>query len=198
MDWSPIRQVDDVINKFGTEERIKRFQSGELVLVERNEAQKRGVILAFERKASVASRRFVAAESFTESNPKVKFGYIDERLLKLFGKVQENVPAGELAVHTLLQDSHDPEIMVALGPQSKRFIKLGQFYQLIEAQGHGQEGPLLVNGRANIGYVLDENSAPWAVCAFWFPRYGVWVVYVRSVADLRGWGAGDLVLSQVA
>lgn len=197
MRWNPIEQIQDVANKFGTEDRIRRFQSGELVLVERNKAQKRGVILTFERKASVDARRFVTAESFTKSNPNVKFGYIDEKLVKLFGK-REDVPAGELAAHTLLEPKHDPEIMVALGPQSRRYIKLGQLYQLIEAQGHGQEGPLLINGRANIAYVLDENGAPWAVRAYWGPDCGGWGVCVGSVADLDGWGAGIQVLSQVA
>jgi len=36
MHWNPLDQVQDVINKFGSEDRIKRWQSGELVLVERN------------------------------------------------------------------------------------------------------------------------------------------------------------------
>ena len=108
------------------------------------------------------------------------------------------MPAGELAVNTLLLPKHDPDIMVALGPQSRRFIKLGHLYQLIEEQGQGQEGPLLVNGYANIAYILDENGAPWAVRAYWDPRYGVWGVHVRSVAFLVEWCAGGLVLSQVS
>lgn len=196
MDWSSIRQVDDVINKFGTEERIKRFQSGELVLVERNQAQERGVILAFERKVSLAAQRFITAESFTRGNSKVKFGYINEKIGKLFGK-GENVPVGELAVHALLQNAYDPDIMAAIQPHSRRFVKLGQFYQLIEAQGHGQDGPLLVNGCANIVYVFDKNGAPWAVNARWFQGFGGWDVGVRSVADLSGWLAGFQVISQV-
>ncbi|MBI2062327.1 MAG: hypothetical protein HYT64_01390 [Candidatus Yanofskybacteria bacterium] len=196
MHWNPVEQIQDVANKFATEERIKRFQSGELVLVERSDPRAAALVLNFERRVSVVSRRFVTGESFTKSNPKVKFGYIDEKVIKLFGKSQD-VPAGELAVNTLLVPKHDPEIMVALGPQSKRFIKLGQFYQLIEAQGHGQEGPLLVNGRVNIAYILDENGAPWAVRADWGLYYGDWVVYVSSVADLREWRAGRQVLSQV-
>ena len=198
MNWSPIREVDDVINKFGTPERVKRWQSGELLLVERDEAIRRGNILVFERKVSVVACRLVVSDSFTKSNTKVKFGYIDERLLKLFGKIKEDVPASELAVHTLLADNHDPEIMVALGPQSCRYTKLGQFYQPIEAQGHGQAGPLLVNGRANIAYIIDENGAPWAVRARWVPGDGGWYVGVCSVASSGGWYAGGRVLSQVA
>lgn len=188
--------VEAVFNRLGGTEGAKGLLRSERVLVDRDEATRRGNILQFERKVSVASRRFVTNESFTKSNTKVKFGYIDERVTKLFGKSQD-VPAGELAVNMLLLGKHDPEIMVALGPQSVRFVKLGQFYQLIEAQGHGQEGPLLVNGYANISYVLDENGAPWAVSAGWRPGCGDWFVSIVSVARLVGWCAGDRVLSQV-
>ena len=166
MRWNPIEQMQDVVNKFGTDERIKRFQSGELVLVERNPTIVEP-ILRFERNAQYAGGKFVTRQSFTKDNTKVKFGYIDERVLKLFGNVKEDVPAGELAVHTLMQAVHDPEVMVALGPQAKRFTKLGQFYMTLEAQGFGQEGLLLVNGYMNIAYILDENGAPWAVYAYW-------------------------------
>ena len=150
------------------------------------------------RKVSVAAHRFVASESFTKSNTKVKFGYIDERVAKLFGKNKKDVPAGEIAMHTLLEDNYDPDIMAAIKPHSARFVKLGQFYQLIEAQGHGQEGPLLVNERANIAYAIDDNGAPWAVNADWCPYCGGWGVYLFSVARLLRWLAGRQVLSQVA
>lgn len=195
MRWNPIEQMQDVANKFGTEERIKRFQSGELVLVERNPTIAEPV-LRFERTARYAGGKFVAKQSFTKDNAKVKFGYIDERIAKLFGNVKEDVPTGELAVHTLMCRVHDPEIMVALGPQAKRFTKLGQFYMMLESQGLGQEGSLLVNGYANIAYILDENGAPWAVDARW--RGVGWYVYVDSVAYQFTWHAGLQVLSQVA
>ena len=191
--------VEAVFNRLGGQEGAKGILSGERIVVPRNDPRAAGVVLQFERNVSVASRWFAVSESFTRSNSKVKFGYIDEKLVKLFGKSQEDVPAAEIAVNTLLLSKHDPEIMVALGPQSqsRRFIKLGQFYQLIEAQGHGQEGPLLVNGYANIAYILDENGAPWAVRALWRPVFGDWIVDVVSVADLFEWSAGCQVLSQV-
>ena len=189
--------VEAVFNRLGGTEGVKGLLRSERVLVDRDEAIRRGNILNFERNVPIVARRLDVGESFTKNNLKVKFGYIDDKVVKLFGKSQD-VPAGELAVNTLLLSEHDPEIMVALGPQSRRFIKLGQFYQLIEAQGHGQEGPLLVDGRANIAYVIDDNGAAWAFNAFWSPYYGDWGVFVYSVADLRGWGAGHQVLSQVA
>ena len=188
--------VEAVFNRLGGTEGVKGLLRSERVLVDRDEAIRRGNILNFERNVPIVARRLDVGESFTKNNLKVKFGYIDDKVVKLFGKSQD-VPAGELAVNTLLLPKHDPEIMVALGPQSRRFIKLGQFYQLIEAQGHGQEGPLLVNGYANIAYILDENGAPWAVNAFWDPNYGGWIVHVISVANLHEWLAGRRVLSQV-
>ena len=43
MRWNPVEQIQDVANKFGTEERIRRFQSGELVLVERSKVNRRWI-----------------------------------------------------------------------------------------------------------------------------------------------------------
>ena len=194
-DTLTLKQNRDLGDKIGSAERAKRFLSGELLLVERSEAQKRGVILRFERKAKISARPFVSSESFTKSNTKVKFGYIDPLIEKLFGKIREDVPAGEVAIHALLEDQHDPEIMVSLGPQSVRYTKLGQLYQLLEAQGEGQEGPLLVNGYANVAYVIDENGAPWAVGAYWYGDG--WFVCVCSVARRGRWLAGSRILSQV-
>ena len=197
MRWNPIEQIQDVANKFGSEDRIKLFQSGELILVERN-PQTPQPILDFIGNIPMTARRFVAKESFTKTNTMVKFGYIDEHLPKLFGSIQEDTPAGALAVHRILRISHDPDIMVAMGPQARRFTRLGQFYQALEAQGHGQAGQLLVNGYANIAYIIDENGAPWAFYAFWIAVNGGWDVRVHSVAERNMWFADFQVLSQVA
>lgn len=105
------------------------------------------------------------------------------------------IRAGKLAIHMLLDKLHDPDIMVALGPQAKRFVQLGQFYQLIEGQGQGHEGPLLVNGYANIGYIVDDNGAVWAFGAHWRGGRG-WYVELCSVAYGFPWYGGYQVVSQ--
>ncbi len=197
---STYRQIGDLGNKMGGDEGVKRFLSGELVLVERSKlsAGPAALRLQFRESVAVAACKFTVNDSFTKSNNKVKFIHInDEDLARLFGNSQKYASASELAVHRIIQASHDPEVMVALGPyHSKRFIKLGQFYQLIEVQGWGQEGPLLVNGYANIAYVLDENGAPWAVDAFWSRDHGGWYVLVYSIAHQYTWPAGSQVFSQ--
>ena len=191
------RQTEDLGNKIGGQAGALGILDGSRIVVERN-PQAPQPILDFVQNISMAKRKFVAIESFTKSNTRVKFGYIDERILKLFGSIQEDTPTGALAVHRILCASHDPDIMVAMGPQSRRFTKLGQFYQALEVQGQGQAGPLLVNGYANIAYVLDENGAPWAVSAYWGAGSGGWRVSVGSVASRLEWLADDQALSQVS
>lgn len=188
-------QIGDLGNKIGGDAGAKGILSGERVVVSRTDPRAAALILQFERKIRVVAGQFVAGKNFTKGNPKVKFGYIDERVGKFFS-AEENVPVGELAVHTLLQDTCDPEIMVALGLQSRRFVKMGHFYQVIEVQGQGQaDGPLLVNGRANIAYILDDRGAPWAVSARWIPGCDGWYVFVSSVASLGRWFADLQVFS---
>ncbi len=197
MRWNPVEQMQDLVNKFGSEERIKQFQTGELMLVDRAAAPARGQILAFNQNVSLPAGPFVLDRCFTKSNPKVKFSFIDEKLPRLFSKSSGQLAASQIATHTLLVARHDPDIMASIPAHSKRFIKLGQFGQLLQAQGQGQEGPLLVNGYANIAYILDDNGAPWAVRADWRGEYG-WLVGVYSVARGLVWYDGDQVLSQVA
>jgi len=193
--WKPVVRIQNLVNLFGGEERIERFESGELVLVDRA-TDDPGPLLKFEGNVPLVGGRFVAKQAFTMGNTKVKFCYIDERIPKLFGGVKEDVAAGQLGVHTLRRPSHDPDIMVAMGPQPKRFVSIGQYYYMLEAQGQGQEGPLLINGYANIGYVMDENGAVWVLDARWYSDG--WYVGLRSVARRSGWGAGRRALSQVA
>lgn len=188
--------VEAVFNRLGGVTGAKRVLSGERLVVEQNEAVKRGQILAFNQNVAVAGGEFVLDQCFTKANPKVKFWYIDERLPKLFGKTSGQTPIGQLATHTLLEPKHNPDILGAIMPHAKRFIHISQFYRLIEAQGQGQEGPLLVSGYANIAYIIDENGAPWAVDADW--DGGGWGVSVGSVAHRGGWDAGGRVLSQAA
>lgn len=92
---------------------------------QRDKAQNQSAVLAFEKRVPVIAHRFVTAESFTRGNPRVTFSYINERFLKIFGRISENVPASELVVHTLIYDAHDPDVMAAIQPHFLRFIRLG-------------------------------------------------------------------------
>ncbi|MDO8495768.1 MAG: hypothetical protein Q7S32_04655 [bacterium] len=139
-------------------------------------------------------KKFVAAENFTKRNTKVKFWDFGSNFEAHFlGKTERNVSAAVIAVHRLERASLDPEIMTELG--EKRISTLAHFYQLIEAQGQGQAGTLLVNGYANIAYIEDDNGVLWAVNADWSSGRG-WGVGAGSIGSPSGWGAGFRVVSR--
>jgi hypothetical protein len=142
------------------------------------------------------TQKFVAAEMFGPNNPDGIQFYLGDNFKKHFlKKIEENVQPANITIHLLEKNSRDPEIMVELG-QEKRNIFLAHFYQMIRTQPTGQEGKLLVSGRANIGYISDNEGNVWAVYAFWNSDYREWYVNADSVERQGGWSAGLQVLSQ--
>ncbi|HEY4474761.1 MAG TPA: hypothetical protein VJC06_02470 [Candidatus Paceibacterota bacterium] len=142
--------------------------------------------------------RFVAAEKFTKENPLVKFWGFGTNFTTNFGnRVEKNVAAVIIAVSRLERRAKDPEITNELvGGETKRVfrISLAHFYQMIETQGQGQtEGPLLVNGYANIAYIEDVYN--WAVDADWVAGRG-WDVNASPVDYPIPWYDEGQVLSR--
>lgn len=155
-------------------------------------------ILAFVATVAVpAVTKFVAADAFGENNPAgIKF-YLWPDFSRLFlGKTEENVPTANITIHTLVRSLLDAPIMDKLG--ERKIIKLTQFYALVKAQAHGEAGPLLTNGYANIAYIEDAEDNVWAVGAGWDRGRRGWSFGAGPVAGPRAWGAGRQVLSQVA
>ena len=109
------------------------------------------------------AERFIAADAFGADNSAgIKF-QLSLNFKRLFlglclGKTEKNVGPATIAVHRLEKSSRNPDIMAELGPE-KRVIKLAHFYELIKAQANGQEGPLLVNGCANIAYIEEKDKS---------------------------------------
>jgi len=112
--------------------------------------------------------KFEAAKKFVKANPKVKFWDFGTNFATHFGnRIENNISATIIAVSRLERRAKDPEITNELAGETKRVfrISLAHFYQMIEAQGQGQAGPLLVNGYANVAYIEDMDN--WAVSAHW-------------------------------
>ncbi len=154
-------------------------------------------LLKFVREVAVpGTKKFIAADALGPNNPAgIKF-YLGNNFKNHFlGKTEENVESTTIAVHQLEKSSRDSNIMAELGPE-KRVIKLAHFHSLIQAQATGQEGPLLVNGYANVAYIEDENKNLWAVGAYWCSAYRVWLVLADSVEPPDDWDAGYQVLSR--
>ncbi len=141
--------------------------------------------------------RFVASEKFTKSNPLVKFWYFGENFVTHFGsRIEENISATTIAVSRLERRAKDPEIKATLaGGETVRVftISLAHFYQMIETQGHGQAGTLLVDGKANIDYIDGVDN--WTVYAFLSAGFG-WHVDAISVDYPDPWYDEYQVLSR--
>lgn len=140
--------------------------------------------------------RFVAADNFKEDTKgAVRIWSLGDNFKKHFlQKAEEATAATEVKVSKLLKQSCDPAIMVELG--SGYELTLGQFFHLLAKQGKGEkDGPLLVNGWANIAYIADYEGTVWAVSAHWSAGNGGWRVEVFSVGDPRGWYEGNQILS---
>ncbi len=150
-------------------------------------------ILVYEDTVSVtAVKRFVAHEHLVEAN----VGWMGDNFKKLFlDNVEENVPAGRVAIHALVESSLDPEIMVELG-RARRVIHLSHFFQLMKKQAVGQAGPLMINDNWNIAYCIGSDGNIWAVNACWYSFNRDWGVEGGSVGYPREWCAGSQVLSQ--
>ena len=175
-------------------------ENGEERLAELNLWLKR-VTSVLKRVATVhvcGAKRFVARAAFGKDNPAgVKFflgGNFEKNFL---GKIEENVPATELAVHTLTKASLDAPIRAELTSEREE-TTLAYLYELISRQPNGESaGPLLTDGKANVFYVRDAKGDLWAVRAGWYSVSREWGVGAYSVSSPDGWSAGSRVFSQV-
>ncbi|MBI4947939.1 hypothetical protein HY844_00020 [Candidatus Berkelbacteria bacterium] len=112
------------------------------------------------------------------------------------GKNELEVPAQKLRVHKLRKNSKDGPIFAELGGETVVETNLATMYELMKKQGIGQgNGPLLVDGKANIFYIKDDNGILLAVCCLWIANYG-WYVGADAISRPDDWDAGDQVFSR--
>lgn len=147
-----------------------------------------------------AQPRFVARDRFkvdTSGKAKVKIAFIWDNFQDRFlDKIEEAVAEAEFAIRKLDKDLLDKEIRSELGGAEWEETTLSQLWALLEKQGHGQPGDLLVNSYANIFYIRDKDGELWAVSARWRAGGGGWRVGAYGVDDPGRWGAGGRVVSR--
>lgn len=172
---------------------------------ELKQALRKGVASLLRKVREVAVggiQKFVANDAFGENNSDgIKFCLWPDFSNNFLGKIEEDVKPAAIAIHRLEKALRDDRIMAELGidiKTKKGVIKLAHFREMLKFQAQGQEGPLLVNGYANIAYIEDENGTVWVVYAYWYSVDRGWYVNVDSVGDPSEWTAGFQVLSQVS
>jgi len=183
----PLSEFLDQLSGDSAQERFKEFKLW----------QKRVKSQPLRPEATVgvaAVRRFVAREHLAAAN----IGQTGENFERLFlDKVEENVPAGRIAVQTLLKGSLDFEIEAEVG-RARRVTHLAHFFQLMKKQSKGQAGPLLTSGGPNFAYIFGNDGKIWATYAGWLSFFRYWSVEAYSVGPPRVWDPGSRVLSQAA
>lgn len=180
IDW-----FEAIVNKLGGEEGAERFLRGEVVIKEPS---------VLRRIASVQApgvKKFVAKDALKSAN----VGWTNDNFKTLFlDKVEENVGDAVIAVHNLERASKDAPILTELGARTE--TKLAHFFGLLEKQSKGEPGTLLVNGWANIAYIMGNDGNIWIVRAYWTSVNRYWDVWSCSVDDPREWRAGGQVFSR--
>ncbi|MFZ2500950.1 MAG: hypothetical protein WAW90_03145 [Minisyncoccia bacterium] len=162
--------VEALLNKLGGVEGAKRFLRDELML---SEAVAKQLLQRLSTTIAVpAMTQFIAKDNFVinkSKNAKVKISFLGDNFKANFlQKIEsEEVAAEELVVNKLLENSFDPAIITALGGEAKVEIALGQFFAAFAKQPKGEDGPLLTNGYANVGYIRDIKGVLWAVSGDW-------------------------------
>lgn len=144
------------------------------------------------------AKRFVARGAFGKDNPAgIKFYLWGDFSNNFLDKIEEDIPAGELAIYTLTKGSVDGPIREELTSAYEE-TKLAYLYELVSRQPNGEAGPLLTDGGANIFYIRDAKGQVWTVRAYWGSAHREWVLRAYSVANPVEWFAGNQVVSQAS
>lgn len=136
--------------------------------------------------------RFVNDET---SRKEANISWTGSNFDKFFGDlVEENVAEATIAVWHLEQNSKNSPIRTELG--DREVIKLAQFVSMIKEQSQRQKGKLLVNGFANVAYIIGNDGNVWAVSTYWNSACGYWDVGASSVDSPGEWYDGNQILSR--
>jgi len=185
-------QTEACINRMGGWDNFLRFIGGQGEIVFKT------ILSLITTIKLPAQPSFTTNESFkvdTSKPASPKIAYIDDNFKKWFGnRAEESVEAVELNISKLCENSRDDRILAEFG--GKAVTTLSQLFALIKEQGNGEAGSLLVNGYANIFYIIDKDGEHRAVDAFWFADFGGWGVDASEVDYPSTWYAGDQVVSR--
>ena len=145
--------------------------------------------------------KFVAKEKFvinTKQNALVKISFLGDNFTVWFlngeGKTEDPISEQTLHYSKLRKVSMDAPIIAELGGQAQAETTLSELFSLMEMQGSGQKGALLINNLANIFYIKDLAGLLRAVRVYWFG--GGWFVSAGFVENPRRWNDGYHVFSR--
>ncbi len=136
---------------------------------------------------------FKAADNCkVDMNGPLRIWSIGEYFQKHFGcKVEDAAQAAELKVYELMHSSRDSAFITELGDGLE--LTLGQLFALLGKQGRGEQGPLAVDGWANLAYIRDDEGALCPVSAEW--NVIGWYVGAGALEFSGWWSPGYKLVS---
>ncbi len=158
-----------------------------------------GLLRSVRTVAVKSVEKFVVAEYLGQegvNKDDVKIAFLGNNFkTKILPLIESGTPQSKLQVSRLTRWAKALDIASAL-PENVWITTPGQMYQLVKAQKNGQEGPLLVNGWANLFLMYGNDGNVWLVGARW--DGGGWDFYAGPLGGPHGWGGGNRrVFSQV-
>lgn len=187
--------VCDLLEKLADPEWVsatKRFLRKENPWPELQKAASRLLVLVKEiEQPAIAA--FSPLEKFRVTSEKdrkttsVVIGCIDPNLHTLMESrgIEPGRDAETFRINFLAATSSFASIFVELGEKAK--TTFGRVWQMIEKQGHGQEGDLLVNGYANFFPIEGTDQV---LSCIWHPDFRYWYFYGYPISYSREWSAG--------
>ena len=125
-------------------------------------------------------------------NAKVVIGYVDPDLVALFDSIGVEPARGAETVQTHRLDTSSKFVPILAELSDKAKTTLGRAFQMMEKQGHGEEGNLLVNGWGNFFFI---EGTDWVFGCYWSSVSGGWLVSAFPVSFSNSWSAGSRFVS---
>ena len=108
-------------------------------------------------------------------------------------KIEPGCAAASLKVYSLLQSSIGFPILRGLGGEAE--VLLARFWHLLEKQGRGQAGALLLNGHANVAFIRNQKGELRMVSARWNAAERGWILGALPITDQFGWLANCQIIA---
>lgn len=138
---------------------------------------------------SARTENFIVRNYFiidTSKKAKVRISGLGKNFKSNFlDKVENPIGKSTLHYYRIKKRSRSTPIINELGGEDKSETALSEMFSLMEEQGNGQSGSLLIDGSANIFFICDCAGVLWAVDCSWVDDG--WNVDASYLEDGRPW-----------
>lgn len=127
---------------------------------------------------------------------KVRVSWLNESFRQLCDKGKIETDLTKLRIHKIIKRPNDSQIIAELGGDESAETNLAQMWQMIELQGRGQNGNLLID-LPNVFYIRSVSNVLCAAWATFSSEIFGWSFYAHpATMNSGGWDPGVQVISR--